>query len=77
MNRNRRKRLEAVKDKLEELYFELEAIQEEEEGALNNMPESLQESERGQAMQTAVDTIDDVMNDIESVKDNLDELLQG
>ena len=77
MNRERRKRLEAAKEKLEEVYFELEAIKEEEEQALDNMPESLQQTERGEAMQTAIDTIDDAMNDVESTKDNLEELLEG
>lgn len=77
MNRERRKRLEAAKEKLEEVYFELEAIKEEEEEALDNMPESLQQTERGEAMQTAIDTIDDAMNDVESTKDNLEELLEG
>ena len=77
MNRERRKRLEAAKEKLEEAYFELEAIKDEEQEAYDNTPESLQQTERGEAMQNAIDTIDDAMNDVEYAKDKLEELLEG
>ena len=53
MNNTRRKRIDAVMQKLEELSEELEALKEEEEESYDNLPESLQESERCEAMQEA------------------------
>lgn len=40
---------------------------EEEQEALDNMPESLQEGERGQQMQEYIDTMDDVLYDVNDI----------
>lgn len=40
---------------------------EEEQDALDNMPESLQEGERGQQMQEYIDTMDDVRYNIDDI----------
>ena len=58
MNNTRRKSIQHVIDRLEELRQEIETLQEEEQSALDNLPESLQESERGQAMAEAVDNLE-------------------
>lgn len=51
MNKARRKELEKAKDLLEQAQSIIEAVQEEEQEAFDNMPEGLQSSERGEQMQ--------------------------
>lgn len=87
MNRIRRKELARIVAKLEqlealrsEIQEELEAVMDEEQEALDNMPESLQDSERGQQMQAGVDSMeyamDDLENfDVESIMDQLNEVI--
>lgn len=57
MNKQRRKAIDAVREKLEELLEELEAIKDEEQEAFDNLPESLQASERGEAMEEAIENL--------------------
>lgn len=83
MNNTRRKRLSFVLAKLEELDSLRELTREllsdvltEEQEALDNLPESLQESERGQQMQEYIDIMEEVtgeldLMDIESLADQL------
>ena len=89
MNAQRRKALKAVVKKLEaldelrqEVKEMLEAVRDEESEALANMPEGLQESERGQQMQEYIDTMDSAMDDldmmdVESIWDQLNDIVQG
>ena len=60
MNKARRKELAEIVELLEEARERLEAVRDEEEEALENLPESLQASERGEAMQAAIDAMEDV-----------------
>lgn len=89
MNKIRRKTLRAIITKLEELENlkteieeMLEQVMDEEQEALDNMPESLQESERGQQMQEYIDTMDSVLSDldlfdIEGLSSQLEEITEG
>ena len=61
MNKARRKELAEIVELLEEARERLEAVRDEEEEALENLPESLQASERGEAMQAAIDAMEDVL----------------
>ena len=72
MNKLRRKRLSEIAAKIEELKADLESIQEDEEEARDNMPESLQDSERYEAMDEAcgnlgcaIDSLDEALEAIE------------
>lgn len=74
MNRERRKQIEAATAKIAEAEAALQAAQEiiqevrdDEEAARDNLPESLQDGERGQAMQEAIDALDSALSDIEGV----------
>ena len=49
MNKERRKRIEEVRQTLAELREELAEIHDEEQEAYDNLPEGLQEGERGEA----------------------------
>ena len=73
MNKDRRKRLNEIREQIENLAGELEEIQTEEQEYFDNMPESLQPGEKGDAAQaatdaieTAVDHLRDAASDIEN-----------
>ncbi len=83
MNKMRRKELARIVAKLEELEAlrseiqeELEAVMDEEQEALDNMPESLQDSEKGCQMQEYINTMDYVLDDLDSIciEDLIDQL---
>jgi septal ring factor EnvC (AmiA/AmiB activator) len=71
MNKDRRKRIDEVAEKLGELKDEVTAIMEEEQETFDNMPESLQGSERGERSQTAIDTLSEAKNDLQNAIDGL------
>ena len=48
MNKARRKQLSEIQEKLAELKDMIETVLDEEQEAYDNLPESLQESERGE-----------------------------
>lgn len=61
MNKQRRRAIDAVYAKLEELVEELEAIKDEEQEAFEKLPESLQDSVKGEAMNNAINNLDDAI----------------
>lgn len=72
MNVARRKELskaislfEEAKAAFEEALEILQNVAEEEEESLYNLPESLQEAERGQAMQENIDSLEEISSEIE------------
>lgn len=80
MNRQRRKALDEIHSKLMELAEELddikdelENIKDEEEEARDNMPESLWHTERVEAMDEAVNTMDYAYWDVYNAKDALED----
>ena len=73
MNKSRRKQIESVIGKLEEIKSEIDMIREEEQDCLWNMPENLQGSERYERAEEAVSDMDSAMDDLEEVI----ELLEG
>ena len=87
MNKMRRKELAKIVAKLEalealrqEIQEELEAVMEEEQEALDNMPESLQDSEKGQEMQEYIEAMESALDDldlfdIDSIRDQIDDIV--
>jgi hypothetical protein len=73
MNRDRRDRIAKLTDTLGELQSELESLAEEEREAFDNMPESLQSSDRGQAAETASDALDSAVSSLTDLIDYLNE----
>lgn len=71
MNKARRKRLGEIIDQLEYLREDLDAVASEEREAYDNLPESLQESDRGCAMEEAADELDDICSELEELKDRI------
>ena len=77
MNKSQRKQLNEWKDQLEEIKSCLETMQEDETEKLDNMPESLQESERGEAMQEAIENLESASSSLEEAIDYLNEIVEG
>ena len=89
MNRERRKSLKVILGQMEELtsYIEevKEALQEvidEEEEALGNLPENIQESERGEQMQGYIDAMEEVVEaldelDMDDLHEKIEEIALG
>lgn len=76
MNKERRNRLQEVKESLDDVITQIEELKDEEQEALDNMPESLQQTELGDKMQTAIDTMDEAISAIGDVQQTLDEAAQ-
>lgn len=73
MNAQRRKRLIRCEALLSEARGLLEEIASEEREAFENVPESLQESERGYHMQNVLDALEQGVDDIENIESLLEE----
>jgi hypothetical protein len=76
MNNSRRKRIQEVLDSLSNFRAELEQIRDEEQDSFDNMPESLQEGERGEKSQNAIDNLDNAISELESSEESLQEALE-
>lgn len=75
MNKDRRKRLEGIYEKLIEIYEELDAIIDEEQEAYDNMPESLQDSEKGERMYEGIDNLESARDDINNAATTIEEVI--
>jgi septation ring formation regulator EzrA len=76
MNKARRKAIEEIIGKLEELKDQLETLSTEELEAYDNLPESIQSSERGERMSEGVDDIDNATGSIEDAIYTLTDLIE-
>ena len=85
MNTKRRNTIDSVINELIEKFGEIKAeaidqlseIKDEEQEAYDNLPESLQESERGENMQNCIDALEYFMYDLENMEiEGTDDLLE-
>ena len=85
MNAKRRNAIDSVINELVEKFEEIKAeaidqlseIRDEEQEAYDNLPESLQESERGENMQNCIDALEYFMSDLENMEiEGTDDLLE-
>ncbi len=77
MNKARRKELASIVELIEEARERLKAVRDEEQEAFDNMPESLQESERGETMQEYIDTMEQALGDLDGWQSVLREIAEG
>lgn len=77
MNKVRRQRIKEAIDLIQQVNEILAEVGDEEEEAFDNMPESLQESERGEQMQEYIDMIDEANEAIDDLIGNLSEITEG
>lgn len=74
MNAKRRKKIEKLLfTQLEDIKTAIESIRDEEEEAYDNLPESLQDGERGDKMQEAMDNLENAASGIDDVLDYLND----
>ena len=73
MNKNRRKAIAEVRDILESGTSNLEVIRGEEQESFDNLPEGIQESERGEKMSECIEYLEEAIETLGEAIDNLDE----
>jgi hypothetical protein len=76
MNQDRRDRAAAIRAKLEEISAELNALHDEERDAFDNTPESLQQSEKGQASIAAADLFEESASNVDSAVSDLEGMIE-
>lgn len=74
MNNTRRKAIMKIAERLEELKTDFELLRDEEQEAFDNMPESIQESERGEHIENIIYNMEEVLENLESAFDGMNEL---
>lgn len=72
MNADRRARIAALQDKLIGMQTEIETLRDEEQEAFDNMPESLQQSDKGEKAQAAIEALEEAINSVDEVHSTLD-----
>lgn len=77
MNKQRRKYLAEAVEKLSEAMSIVEDVRNDEQDAFDNMPGSLQYSERGEQMEEYIDNLDEAYDNISDVADTLQEIIDG
>lgn len=75
MNANRRKAIDKIVSRLEELQADLASVWGEEQKAYDNTPESLQESDRYAESEEAISAMEDADGSIQEAIDYLSDLI--
>ena len=73
MNKQRRKAIGDIYDKLIDIQSDLECIRDEEQEAFDNLPESIQYSERGERMEEYISSLEEALDYIDYAAESLDE----
>ena len=76
MNAQRRKAINKLIEQIEGIQSDIEMYKDEEEECYYNLPDSIQESERGEAMQDAISQLDDAYNSLDDVLSYLEDAIQ-
>lgn len=77
MNKQRRKTIEEVIGLLEDAKSTLETITEEEQEAYDNLPEGIQDSERGETMYNNVSEMEEASSTLEDVISQLQGVIEA
>lgn len=77
MNKQRRAEIEKGRLLLQQAIEILEPVHDEESEAYENMPESLQSSDRGEQASQAIDTLDNVLGQLRDADDELVTVVEG
>lgn len=67
MNKARREQINEIKVRLQNCLEELETLRDEEQEYFDNMPEGLQNSERGQAAELAAGNLAEACDNLETI----------
>lgn len=71
MNKDRRKQIAAIAEKLEALRCDLETLRDEEQDYYDCMPEGIQSGEKGEKAQSAIDALDSAMDELNGIDEYL------
>ncbi len=74
MNRARRAMIAKASALMSQAHDILDEVKSGEEGAFDNMPESLQESERGEQMEENVYNLDEMVSTLEEMLEGLEDM---
>lgn len=74
MNKKRRKEIENLRESISETKAKLQDLLNEEQQAFDNMPESIQESERGEEMQEIIEYMEAAIDSLEEATESLTEI---
>lgn len=76
MNKQRRNRIFKMVERINEIVGILETARDEEQEALDNLPESIRESERGERMEEYIDALDNaveyLIEGVSTIEDGID-----
>lgn len=82
MNKQRRKEIENIimelndaKSKLEKLSARIETVLDEEQDAFENLPEGIQDSERGDIMQRNIDSLENAFDGIDNAFNEINDAI--
>lgn len=75
MNKTRRQWVQTIINTLKEQRDEISRVSEEEQEAFDNIPESLQYSERGEAMENTIDELNDAESDLDDLIQRLYDII--
>lgn len=76
MNKQRRKEIQEVIDQIADLKQTIEEINEQEEEYYNNMPEGIQDGQRGDMALRAIDCLEEAMGYLEDAEGSLNEAME-
>ena len=77
MNAKTRKEIEKLTESLDEIKCAVENFQCDEEEKFDNLPEGIQDSERGEEFQAAIENLESAASSIEEAIDYLNEIIGG
>lgn len=75
MNKARRNYIEEICAKLYEAQEMIDSVTEDERESYENLPEGIQNSERGDAMYENIDELEDLSSDVQDIIDSLNDII--
>lgn len=72
MNAERRKALAEIQDRISDICSDLEAIKDEEDEYMENIPENMQSGERYEKAEEAVNALESALDSLEEARDYID-----
>lgn len=74
MNQAQRKLIADIAERLEAIKSEVETLRDEEQDKFDNMPDSLQGSEKGERFQAHIDSLASAFDSLEEAANSLQEI---
>ena len=76
MNSQRRKKLKALREELDGIRSRLEELTQEEQDALDAMPEAFRDGEKGEKAADSIGALEDALANVESAGDDLERAME-